>query len=102
MPDTSSTNISFTKKIMASIDQWIVDEALEVANQRDKGRKSSVAYGGRWWEVPFGFPYRHRFNLTSLEKFGVEELRELVWKVRDGESEMVDSPRNSEQSNVSV
>ena len=52
--------------------------------------------------MPFGFHYRHRFNLTSLEKFGVEELRELVWKVRDGESEMVDSPRNSEQSNVSV
>jgi len=80
MPDTSSTNISFTKKIMASIDQWIVDEALEVANQRDKGRKPGVAYGGRWWEVPFGFHYRHRFNLTSQEKFGVEELRELIWE----------------------
>ena len=69
------------------IDRWIVDEAFDIANQRNKERKSGLAYGGRW-EVPFGFHYRHRFNLTSLEKFGVEELRDLILKIRDGESEV--------------
>ncbi|KAK0113428.1 hypothetical protein ONS95_013686 [Cadophora gregata] len=81
------------------VEQWMFDEALNIADQEDKERKSGLAYGGPWWEVPFGLHYRHRFNLTSLEKFGVEELRDLVWDMYQSEFEMEKRRKRSEEIN---
>ncbi|CZT44764.1 uncharacterized protein RSE6_04985 [Rhynchosporium secalis] len=67
------------------LERVMVAKALKDVGKIDRQKKLRLGCGAMWYEIPFGFHYRHCFNLTDAEKFGIDALRELVNGIRNSE-----------------